>query len=544
MNPTPHPKTNHITLTLTTLLTSLSLYSSPVSATPPPQPPQLTQQIDTYITNNKSAWVNELIDFLQIRSISERGKDKVEDEKNWQERLNALNFLSNRFQKMNCIPDPIYTLQKDTPQGPKRNAFLIAECKSPNPNALTLLGYGHADVKPETPVLKPEDKWSCAPTQFPEKGRPLTDYVTEVELTINGKKVKDQQICARGSSDDKGQLITYLFGVETYKKTLGDLPINAKFLFEAAEEIGSPLGNEFVKEHQERLKADIIIMEDGDSNRYGIPSIAYRLRGITGSTITVTTANNSGHSGSKGYIDNAIEQVMRIASQLEDPKTGRITFPQAYEGIRDLTPEEKEYFTLQKNQFNKEEVMQKYHLSSFAGEKKYHPLERTNLRPSLDVHNLMGGSNSTIIPHTASIYVTMRLVPNQDPEKVAAGLEKKVKEIAQTLGLTASQVQVTNHGGKIAFSTSVEHPLFKTVANAIKQGYGASEIDYVSSGGTEPISSALKQYLNAPIVMTGWGDPDSNPHAKNERYLVEYGLVKGVRSNVLIMYELGKIQKK
>ncbi len=553
----PNFKISPLQKSLTAILTSLSFYALPASAAPPPtpsstvQPPQskqqlelLNQRIEGYITTHTSAWVQELVDFLQIRSISERGKDKVEDERNWQERLNALKFLSTRFQQLNCAADPIYILEKNVAGEQKRNAFLIAECRSSDPKALTVLGYGHADVKPETPLLKPEDKWSCAPTQFPEKGRPLTDYVTDVELTINGKTVKDKQICARGSSDDKGQLMTYLFAVETYKQIIGELPINAKFLFEAAEEIGSPLGNEFVKEQQKRLQADIIIIEDGDSSRYGIPSIAYRLRGILGSTITVTTANNSGHSGSKGYIDNAVEQVMRIASQLENPKTGRITFPEAYEGIRNLTAAEKEFFQTQQKNFNAEEVMSKYQLSRFAGEQKYHPLERTNLRPSLDVHNLTGGSNSTLIANTASVYVTMRLVPDQDPEKIAAGLEKKVKEIAKNSGLKESQVQVTNHGGKIAFSTSVEHPLFKTIATAIQKGYCSSEMDYVSAGGTEPIASALKQYLAVPIVMTGWGDPDSNAHAKNERYLVEYGLVKGVYSNITIIWELGKIKTK
>jgi len=503
---------------------------------------QLLNDADNYIKSNTERWLKEYVGpFLAIQSISERGENRDIDEMRWIERKRALTFLASKLEKLG-VSGNIYDVDNGEKNSArrKRNAFLVGHRNSKNPRAFTLLQYGHADVKPETPVLKSEDKWEYSPTQFVERDRRIEDYIQEVELDIGGKKVKDRQICARGAADDKGQLLTYLFAAETYLAVAQEIPINLKFLFEIGEETGSPLGKEFVRRNANLLKSDAIILEDASGARYNVPFISYWLRGIIKGNIRVKTAKNSGHSGGKSFLPNPLEYLSRIISQLEDPETGKISFSEAYDGIRPLTEEESFYFRKQLSCFNADEVKKKFALHGFAGEVDYNPLVRTTQRPTLDIHNISGGSNSTLIPNEAEAYFTMRIVPDQDPIHVFKGLEEKLRVVAKNLGLNESEVEVVLNEYDMAFSTDLKHSVFKVVSDSLMTGYGVNEIDYLMEGGTEPISSAFKQYLRVPVIMTGCGDPDSNSHAKNERFLVDYGLVKGVRSNIAMFYNLAK----
>lgn len=523
---------------------------------------EIIKKAEEYVEKNTDRWLEEYVKpFVAIESISEPGENKQVDEYRWNERKKALEFLADKLKKLDIIVDDIYVREggdeiKDPNSGKmvlnknyKRNMFLIAHRKSNKDNALTLLQYGHADVKPETIIIKPEDKWTCgSPTQLLEAKRPLTDYIHDVEIEINGKKVKDKEICARGAEDDKSQLLTYLFAAETYLALAKDIPINLKFLFEVGEEIGSPLGKEFVKEKADLLKADAVIIEDGESARYGVPFIGYWLRGIIKGNILLKVANNSGHSGSKAYLPNAIKDISRIIAQIEDPITGKVIVEGFYDGIIPLTKEDKSYFKKQLKRFGSEEdIKKKFELERFQGEKEYGILERTTQRPCFDVHNIIGGSNSTLIPNTLDAYFTVRIVPGQDPLHVYQALEKRIKEIAKNLGMKENEIKVELKDYVKAFHTSLERPIYKIISESLKKGYKSNEIDYLMSGGTEPISPAFSEYIISPrtgkkadIIMTGWGDKDSNAHAKNERILIKYGISMGIISNIIIYYNLSK----
>ena len=273
------------------------------------------------------------------------------------------------------------------------------------PGAPTILFYGHYDVQPVDPL----NLWTSPP----------------FEATV-----RDGEIYARGSADDKGQVFMHFKAVEAYMKQNGRLPVNMKFLIEGEEEVGSANLDDFIRAHKDLLKADVVVISDSPMFDRGIPSICYGLRGLAYFQIDLRGSKSDLHSGSfGGAVANPAMVLAQILAQAKD-KSGRIKIPGFYDDVVELRQEEREEWA--KLPFNEKKYRQDLGAPKLFGETGYTTLERVWARPTFEVNGLLSGFTGegakTVLPAVAMAKVSMRLVPNQDPNKVARPLPAVARE--------------------------------------------------------------------------------------------------------------------
>ncbi|HEM47286.1 MAG TPA: dipeptidase, partial [Alphaproteobacteria bacterium] len=281
--------------------------------------------------------------------------------------------------------------------------------------APTLLAYGHYDVQPVDPI----DEWQTPPFE-PE--------------------MRGENLYARGASDDKGQLMAVVAAVRAYLHSAGRLTINFKIMLEGEEEISSPNMPAFVRDNQAMLAADAVLICDGSILAPDLPMITYGVRGMAYMEVEVRGPATDLHSGTfGGVVDNPFNVLVQILAQLKDPDTGRVNIPGFYDRVQPLTGEERE--RLAAVPFGETETLSLTGARALAGEAGYTPVERTAVRPTLDIHGMPGGftgeGKKTVIPARASAKVSMRLVPDQDPAEIARLFKERV------LALAPDTVEVT-----------------------------------------------------------------------------------------------------
>jgi len=362
------------------------------------------------------------------------------------------------------------------------------------PNAPTLLIYGHYDVQP----VEPLDLWLSPP----------------FEPTI-----RDGEIYARGASDDKGQFWAYIKAIEAFLKLDGVLPVNVKLLIEGEEEIGSGHLHQFVIDHAEKLNADAIVLSDNSQYQSGTPTICYGTRGLVHGEIHVQTAARDLHSGSFGGLaDNAIQALADIVSALKNDRE-QVTIPGFYDDVAIVSDAERQNF--ESLPFDDHELKQEIGIRDVVGEQGYPPLVRRWARPTLEINGILGGftgeGTKTIIPAKAMAKVTMRLVPNQDPQKIADAAKAYIE---QTLAPSSAQVAFIGGADCRAYLTPMEHPIFVPVTRALRATYGKEPV-FVRTGGTIGVLSTFSDVMGVPIVMIGLCNPDDNAHAPNEHFTEE-----------------------
>ncbi len=356
------------------------------------------------------------------------------------------------------------------------------------PDRPTLLIYGHYDVQP----VEPLELWTSPP----------------FEATIRG-----ENLFARGSSDDKGQLFVHLKSIEAFLRTAGSLPVNVKLLIEGEEEIGSEHLEEFVREHAEMLKADLVLISDSSMFAKGVPSICYGLRGLAYMQIDVVGPSRDLHSGSYGgSVHNPIQALAEIIASLHD-RNGRVTIPGFYDDVRRLTRAEREAY--RKLPWSEKRYARDLGVRQLYGEKGFSTLERVWARPTLECNGIWGGFTGegakTVLPSRASAKISTRLVPDQEHRSMAKLFERHIRKIApKSVSVTVRAL----HGGDPAI-TPIDSPGVRAAVESLSLGFGKKPL-YQREGGSIPIVVQFKKLLKIDTVLLGFGVPDENAHAPDE----------------------------
>jgi acetylornithine deacetylase/succinyl-diaminopimelate desuccinylase-like protein len=379
------------------------------------------------------------------------------------------------------------------------------------PGAPTILFYGHYDVQPVDPL----DLWESPP----------------FEATI-----RDGEIYARGSADDKGQVFMHFKAVEAHLKQAGKLPVNMKIILEGEEEVGSVNLDEFVRAHKSELGADVVVISDSTMFARGVPSICYGLRGLVYFQIDLRGSSTDLHSGSfGGAVANPAIVLAQMLTQMKD-RGGRIKIPGFYDDVVPLQDEEREAWA--SLPFNEKKYKKDFGIPKVYGETDYTTLERTWARPTFEVNGLLSGFTGegakTVLPAVSMAKVSMRLVPNQDPDKIAKLFEAYVHDIAPK----TVEVKVTRmHGGK-PWMTSYDNPYVQAAGRAIEKGFGQKPV-FTREGGSIPVVSTFQEELGLPSVLFGVGLPDENAHAPNEKLDVG-NFHNGIIASAILYDEIAK----
>jgi acetylornithine deacetylase/succinyl-diaminopimelate desuccinylase-like protein len=375
----------------------------------------------------------------------------------------------------------------------------------------TILFYGHYDVQPVDPV----ELWQSPP----------------FEATI-----RDGEIYARGSADDKGQVFMHLKAIEAYFKQNGRLPVNIKIILEGEEEVGSEHLDDFIRAHKDQLKADVVVISDSAMFARGVPSICYGLRGLVYFQIDLRGSGTDLHSGSfGGAVANPAFVLCQMIAQMKD-RSGRIKIPGFYDDVRPLQEEERKAW--ESLPFNEKKYRKDFGIPKVFGETGYSTLERTWARPTFEVNGLLSGFTGegakTVLPAVAMAKVSMRLVPDQDPNKIAELFQKHVEDIApKTMELKVTRM----HGGK-PWMTSFDNPYVQAAGRAIEKGFGARPI-FTREGGSIPVVSTFQEELGLPSVLFGVGLPDENAHAPNEKLDLS-NFHNGIIASAYLYDEIGR----
>src|SRR5918994_2039508 len=357
------------------------------------------------------------------------------------------------------------------------------------PGKPTILYYGHYDVQPVDPV----NLWTTPP----------------FEATV-----RDGEIYARGAADDKGQVFMHIKAVEAHLKKAGNLPCNIKFFIEGEEEVGSAHLDDFVRAQKTLLAADVVVISDSPMFDRGIPSICYGLRGLTYFQIDLRGSKSDLHSGSfGGAVANPAMVLAQILTQMKD-RGGRVKIPNFYDDVRPLRDEERAEF--KKLPFNETRYRKELGAPKLFGESGYTTLERTWARPTFEVNGLLSGFTGdgakTVIPAVAMAKVSMRLVPDQDPDKIATLFDEYVKKVApKTVELKVTRM----HGGR-PWMTDFDNKYVQAAGRAIEKGFGKAPV-FNREGGSIPVVATFQEILGLPSVLFGIGLPDENAHAPNEK---------------------------
>ncbi|MBV8085201.1 MAG: dipeptidase, partial [Chloroflexi bacterium] len=371
------------------------------------------------------------------------------------------------------------------------------------------LVYGHYDVQPVDPL----HLWDTPPFEPTER---------------------DGELFGRGSVDDKGQVLMHWAAIEALMQTEGHLPVNLKFLVEGEEEIGSPNLDAFIASHLDLLKADVAVISDTAMYGHGIPSLCYGLRGLAYFQIDVQGPNSDLHSGSfGGAVANPANALAWILAQLKT-EDGVIRIPGFYDDVRPLSDTERA--ELAKLPFDEPAYRAAIDVDALTGEPGYSVLERLWARPTLDVNGIWGGfqgeGSKTIIPAEAHAKVSCRLVPDQDPDRVAELLTKHVRTIAPA----GMRVTVQNlHGGRPSI-TPIDHPATRAAQRALERAF-QKDVVFMREGGSIPVVATFDSLLHIPTVLLGVGLPDEHAHAPNERLNLD-NFYRGILAAACLWHEL------
>ena len=453
------------------------------------------KNVITYINSNNNRYISELKDFLRIPSISITLKHK-------KDMIKSADFVAKKLKEAG--------IQKVKVIKTKGNPLVYAEWLGA-PGKPTVLIYGHYDVQPVDPL----ELWDTPPFD---------------------PTVKNGKIYARGATDDKGQIFMHIKSVEAFLKTAGKLPLNIKFVIEGEEEIGSRNLQNFVNKNSKLLKCDAILISDTALFGPGIPTITYGLRGIAYMEIEVTGPNRDLHSGTfGGAVANPINILAGMISKLMN-KDGHITIPGFYDDVIKITKSEKE--NIKKLKFSEKNYAKTLGVKELKGEKTYSTLERTWIRPTLDCNGIIGGFTDkgakTVIPSKVTAKISMRLVPNQDPIKIAKLFTKYIKQITPK----SVTVKVNDLHGGYPIVVSLNDTATIAASKAIARAFGKKTV-FMREGGSIPIVITFAKKLKASPVLMGLGLNTENLHSPNEHFNLNHFHL-GILSSAFFFDEFSK----
>lgn len=453
--------------------------------------------MNEYIENNKQRFLDELLDLLRIPSVSADPKFK-DDVKRCAE------AIKTSLQKVGVDLVEVH----ETAGHP----IVYAE-KIIDKNLPTVLVYGHYDVQPADPY----ELWNSPPFE------PI---------------IKNERIYARGSCDDKGQVYMHVKALETMLAT-GNLTCNIKIMIEGEEEVGSVNLGTFVRANQEKLRADVILISDTSIIANDVPSIEVGLRGLTYLEVEVVAANRDLHSGVYGgAVANPINVLCEMIASLKD-KNKHITVAGFYENVEELSLEERKL--LNDEPFDLEAYKKDLGIDEIEGEAGYTTIERTGIRPTLDVNGIWGGyigeGAKTVLPSKASAKISMRLVPHQTDVEI---LDKFTKHF-QSIAPSSVEVSVKPHHGGLPYVTPTDSIEYQAAALAMSEAWGGKNVIPSRGGGSIPIVALFEQELGVKSILMGFGLDIDALHSPNESYGL-FNFYKGIETIPLFFKHYAKLK--
>ena len=456
--------------------------------------PAFDPELDAYLQSAQRGQLEELCDWLRIPSISTlpQHKEDVERAADWL----AQKMKSAGLQNVETVPTDGHPI-------------VYGDWLNAGKGAPTVLIYGHYDVQPVDPL----ELWSSPPFE---------------------PSVRGDDLFARGASDDKGQLFAHVAAVEAVLATSGALPVNVKFLVEGEEEVGSQALTEYLPSETERLAADVCLISDTHILSPELPLIIYGLRGIWAGEISVRGPAHDLHSGMfGGAVHNPNQALSTLLAALHD-RSGRVAVPGFYDDVQALTPSERT--ALAQVPYGDAELLQETGAPAAWGEEGYTVTERIGARPTLEINGMWGGfideGFKTVIPAEARAKVSCRLVPDQDSSAIGAMIERYLQQIApQTVEVSVDTLQ---HAPATVVPLDVSE--MQAAARAYHRVFGAEPV-FSREGGSIPIATVVQESLGIPILFMGFGLPDDNLHAPNEKLHLP-NFYRGIRVGIALMEEL------
>lgn len=447
----------------------------------------------SYIEQNQTRFLEELFSILRIQSVSAKSEHKAD-----------------MYLCAEAIADLLIEAGADEAGVCETLGHpVVFGRKIIDPKARTVLIYGHYDVQP----VEPLEKWNSDPF------KPV---------------VHDGAIWGRGANDDKGQLFMHIKAFE-YLVSSGKLNCNVKFLFEGEEEIGSPSLPAWIKKHKRMLKADICLVSDTTMISDKVPSINCGMRGLSYLEVKLIGPNKDLHSGHYGgAVANPIQVLCEMISTLID-RDGRVTVPGFYDEVVELSPEERKM--LARAPYNEREYKAFLDVKELRGEKGYTTLERTGIRPCLDVCGIWGGYTGegakTVLPSEAHAKISMRLVPNQKSSDITAKFARHFKSIAPK----SVKVEVTAHEGGDGFLIPISSSAYKAASKAMYEVYGKKPVPS-RGGGSIAVLAEVQKILGIDPLLMGFGLERDTIHSPNESFLLSQ-LFAGMES-IALFYQYWK----
>ncbi len=452
-----------------------------------------------YIRNNYDRYLEELREFCAIPSVSARSEHKGDMNRCAQwvaEQMKAIGL-----ENVEICP---------TAGHPVVYADWLHASGKP-----TLLFYGHYDVQPAEPL----NLWQSPPW----------------ELTL-----RNGDLYARGVVDDKGQVLMHFKALEAFMRQQGGLPVNVKFMIEGEEEVGSENIYKFIRQQKERLACDALLVSDTTMLAKGVPSVCYGLRGLCYFEIELTGPTTDLHSGSfGGAVPNPINVLCEMMAQLHD-KNGRVTIPGFYKAVRPLTKKEKR--EIKNLPFSDKTFQKTTGVLRLVGEKGYSTVERIWARPTLDINGIYGGYTGegakTVIGSKATAKFSTRLVADQEPAKITRLVRKHIEKLTPK----SVKLKFTVHSEGDAWISPFDHPFVQAGKTALEKGFKKKAV-FIREGGSIPLVAMMYREFKKPCVLLGYGLPDENAHAPNERLNLE-NFQKGILSLAYYYDEASRINGK
>lgn len=438
----------------------------------------MPSSVDEFVKQNEARLLEELLAFLRIPSISTLPENKADVARAAQ--FVAAGLTAAGMENVEVIET-------------ERHPLVYADWLHA-PGKPTVLCYGHYDVQPPDPL----ELWESPPFE---------------------PSIRNGNIYARGSCDDKGQMYMHVKAVEALRHAHGgQLPLNVKFLVEGEEEVGGKSITQYLPGHTAKLSADVALVSDTELFADGVPTLCIGLRGLMYLEIEARGPARDLHSGVYGgAAPNAVYGLIELLAKAKD-KDGHIQIPGIYDDVTPPAPAE--IASWQKLPFSEEEFLRTgVGSSALTGEPEQSVLARTWARPTFEVHGIAGGftgaGSKTVIPAKALAKVSLRLVPDQKPAKVLAAVQQWVQE--NTPKGIQTEVRVLGTGP--AISVNPNHPAIDIAAQVFSEMLGQPTV-FTRSGGSIPIVGEFAEYLHIPTVLMGFGLPDDGLHSPNEKYRI------------------------
>lgn len=458
----------------------------------------MNDSLKQYLVQNADRFLDELKELLRIPTVSADPTCKPHMQR-------GAEFLHRQFSNLGFRTEIVPTAGHPIVYAEWLNA----------PGAPTVMVYGHYDVQPADPL----DLWTTPPFE---------------------PTVRDGLMFARGATDDKGQMFTHLKSAEAWLRTVGSLPVNLKYVIEGEEEVGSNNLEDFLKARKDALECDVAVISDTSQYAPNQPAITYGLRGIVAVEATLTGPKKDLHSGVfGGAVANPATGIAKMIAALHDDK-GRVLIPGFYDDVLPLSAAERKQFG--EMDFDEKEFKDELGVTEVFGEEGYTTIERRWARPTCEVNGLVSGYTGvgpkTIVPSKATVKITCRLVPNQDPHKLTQALGDYLKKLCPK----SLSMEFSTYHGCPGFVLDPNSPYIEAASEAIREAWNVDRVLLIREGGSIPVVQTFKDVLKVDTLLLGWGQNTDNLHSPNEHFSVA-DFQKGIHASTALWEKLAKMKR-